>query len=62
LLFAPSGRPLHANERPPAALVSFVAEQIDVSAESFDDYLASEQTRRRHAAELRVSYVFALSA
>jgi hypothetical protein len=47
------GRPLHANERPPGALVSFVAEQIDVSAEAFDDYLASEQNRRRHAAELQ---------
>src|SRR5271166_444363 len=47
------GRPLHANERPPVALVSFVAEQIDVSPEAFDDYLASEQNRRRHAAELQ---------
>ncbi len=47
------GRPLHANERPPVALVSSVAEQIDVSPEAFDDYLASEQNRRRHAAELQ---------
>jgi hypothetical protein len=47
------GRPLHANERPPAALVSFVAEQIDVHPEVFDDYRTSEQTRRRHAAELQ---------
>jgi TnpA family transposase len=47
------GRPLHANERPPAAFVSFVAEQIDVSPEAFDDYRASEQNRRRHAAELQ---------
>ena len=47
------GRPLHADERPPPALVSFVAEQIDVSVEAFDDYLASEQNRRRHAAELQ---------
>ena len=28
------GRPLRTNERPPAALVSFVAEQIDVQPES----------------------------
>ena len=47
------GRPLHANERPPAALVSFVAEQVDVHPETFDDYFASEQTRRRHAVELQ---------
>ena len=47
------GRPLHATERPPAALVAFVAEQIDVPPDAIDDYLASEQTRRRHAAELQ---------
>lgn len=47
------GRPLHVNERPPAALVSFVAEQIDVPPETIDEYLATEQSRRRHAAELQ---------
>jgi hypothetical protein len=47
------GRPLRANERPPSALVSFVAEQIDVLPESTAGYLASEQNRRRHAAELQ---------
>ena len=47
------GRPLRTNERPPAVLVSFVAEQIDVRPEAIDDYLASEQNRRRHAAELQ---------
>jgi len=47
------GRPLRAAERPPAALISFVAEQIDVLPEAIDDYLASEQNRRRHAAELQ---------
>jgi Domain of unknown function (DUF4158) len=46
------GRPLRTNERPPAALVSFVAEQIDAQPEAIDDYLAS-QTRRRHAAALQ---------
>ena len=46
------GRPLRTNERPPAALVSFIAEQIDVRPEAIDNYLAS-QTRRRHAAELQ---------
>ena len=47
------GRPLRTNERPPAALVSFVAEQIDARPEAIDDYLAAEQNRRRHAAELQ---------
>jgi hypothetical protein len=47
------GRPLRTTERPPAALVSFVAEQIDVPSEGIDGYLASEQNRRRHAAELQ---------
>jgi hypothetical protein len=46
------GRLLRTNERPPTALVSFVAEQVDVEPEAIDDYLASEQNRRRHAAEL----------
>ena len=41
------GRHLHANERPPAALTSFVAEQIDVSANCIKDALASQQTRRQ---------------
>jgi hypothetical protein len=47
------GRPLRTNERPPAALVSFVAEQADVRSEAIGDYLASEQNRRRDAAELQ---------
>src|SRR6202030_4712048 len=37
------GRPLRANERPPCALVRFVAAQIDVLPESTGGYLASEQ-------------------
>ena len=36
------GRPLQTSERPPAALVSFVAEQIDVLPEAIDDYLAAQ--------------------
>ena len=47
------GRPLRINERPPAGLISFVAEQIDIRPESIDDYLISGQNRRRHAAELQ---------
>src|SRR4029077_18168160 len=44
---------LRISERPPAALVSFVARQIDVRPETIDDYLSSEQNRRRHAAEVQ---------
>jgi hypothetical protein len=44
---------LRINERPPAALISFVAEQIDVRPECIDGYLISGQNRRRHAAELQ---------
>src|SRR4029077_9694704 len=40
-------------ERPPAGLVAFVAEQIDVAPEAIGDYCTSEQNRRRHAAELQ---------
>jgi hypothetical protein len=47
------GRPLRINERPPAALVLFIAEQIDVLPESIDDYPISGQNRRRHASELQ---------
>ena len=47
------GRPLKTDERPPAALLSFVAEQIDVLPDSFDDYLAAERNRQRHAAEMQ---------
>src|SRR6202165_1965472 len=47
------GRPLKAGERPPGALLSFVAEQIDVLPESIDDYLAAERNRQRHVAEMQ---------
>ena len=47
------GRPLHVSERPPEPLVSFFAKQIDVPPKAIDDYLASEQNRRRHAAGLQ---------
>jgi TnpA family transposase len=47
------GRHLHANERAPAALAAFVAEQIDICADGVEDAPASDQTRRRQAAELQ---------
>lgn len=56
------GRPLHATERPPAALVAFVAEQIDVPPDAIDDYLASEQTRRVMRRNCRSDFGSALLA
>lgn len=47
------GRPLNAGERPQAALVAFIAGQIDVLPNVIGDYLASEQNRRRHAIGLQ---------
>jgi TnpA family transposase len=47
------GRPLRAGELPPAALVAFVADQVGAPPEALGDYLASEQNRRRQAAELQ---------
>jgi TnpA family transposase len=47
------GRPLRAGERPPPELVAFVADQVSAAPEALGDYLASEQNRRRHAAELQ---------
>jgi TnpA family transposase len=42
------GRPLKTGERPPGALLSFVAEQIDALPDVFDDYLAAERTASCH--------------
>jgi Domain of unknown function (DUF4158) len=56
------GRPLRINERPPPALISFVAEQIDVRPEAIDDYLISGQNRRRHAQNCRTGSACAPSA
>ena len=47
------GRPLRINEHPPSALVSFVAEQIEVLPGVLQDYLGAERVIRRHAAELQ---------
>ena len=47
------GRPLKAGERPPATLLSFVAEQIDVLPDSIDVYLTAERNRQRHAVEMQ---------
>ena len=45
------GRAMRVGERPPAALLVFVAEQIDVLPESIDKYIAEERNRQRHAIE-----------
>lgn len=47
------GRPLKTNERPPSALVAFIAGQIDALPEAIDEYLAAERNRQRHAIELQ---------
>jgi TnpA family transposase len=41
------GRPLRVGERPPAALLEFVADQIGVFPAAIDDYLATERVNRR---------------
>ena len=56
------GRAMRAGERPPAALLAFVAEQIDVLPESIDKYLAEERNRQRHAIECQDNLGSALSA
>jgi TnpA family transposase len=47
------GRPLRTGERPPAALLAFITEQIDVLPASIDAYLAAERGRVAHSAELQ---------
>jgi TnpA family transposase len=43
------GRVLQVGERPPAAMLEFVAEQIGVFPASIDEYLANERNRQRQA-------------
>jgi len=45
------GRALRVGERPSAALITFIAEQIGVFPASIDEYLANERNRQRHAIE-----------
>ena len=45
------GRALRAGERPHAAMVDFVAEQIGVDPGAIDEYVGSERSRQRHAIE-----------
>jgi hypothetical protein len=47
-----AGRVLEAGEKPPSAILAFVAEQIDVRATTFDDYARRDETAARHADRL----------
>lgn len=46
------GRVLEAGEKPPAAILAFVADQVDVSMREFEDYGRRDETRRTHLADL----------
>ena len=50
------GRVMRIGERPPTALLAFVAEQIDVLPASIDTYLAEERNRQRHAIECQEQF------
>ena len=47
------GQGLGFGERPPEALIAFVARQVGVSPTAFADYALRDQTRRQHAIELQ---------
>ncbi len=46
------GRVLEAGEKPPHAILTFVADQIDVPVTAFDDYARRDETRRAHLVDL----------
>ncbi len=45
------GRALRAGEHPPAALLGFVAEQVEILPGAISDYLAGERTRQHQSVE-----------
>jgi len=45
------GRALRAGERPPPALLNFVAQQIDVVSDTTSDPARAERSRQRHSVE-----------
>ena len=47
------GQGLGPGERPPEAMIVFVAHQLQISAAAFADYALRDQTRREHAVELQ---------
>ena len=54
------GRTLQQGERPPAALLAFVAEQLTLDPASFGDYAERDQTRREHLVELQTALGYRL--
>src|SRR5208283_3220961 len=49
------GQGLGPGDRPPEAMIAFVAEQVGVPPSAFADYALRDQTRREHAAELQAA-------
>ena len=50
------GRAMRIGERPPTALLAFVAEQIDGLPSSIDKYVTEERNRQRHAIECQEQF------
>jgi Domain of unknown function (DUF4158) len=50
------GRALEASETPPAELLTFIADQLDIDVAAFDRYLQRDQTRREQLAELMARF------
>lgn len=53
------GRVLEAGEKPPGAILAFVADQIDVPATAFDNYARRDETRCAHLADLMQRFGYA---
>lgn len=49
------GRILQRGEQPPAALCTFVAEQLELDGSQFGDYAERDQTRREHVLEIETA-------
>ncbi|HJU16762.1 MAG TPA: DUF4158 domain-containing protein [Stellaceae bacterium] len=47
------GRPLEPSEAPPAAMLTFVANQVGADPKLFEDYAHRAETRREHLLELQ---------
>src|SRR3546814_9598659 len=52
------GRALEAGEVPPAPVLAYVAQQLDIAPEAFVAYAHRDQTRREHLVEIRRSHGF----
>jgi Domain of unknown function (DUF4158) len=50
------GRALEASETPPAELLTFIADQLDIDVAAFDRYLQRDQTRREQLAKLMARF------